>query len=364
MKKFAALLISRQALRPDGATPWVRACVEAVDWLKSKQYGIVSSTGMQTWELVTALAAQEKLPLRLFVPVGAEREMIVARATYTLHFGLEREWVEFVPVIGGEDRVRSMARRDAAVVETSDLLMPISVRPDGGMTELLKAAESNGRTVERKFEVPYDTGHEPLKMEITADAVSEELKDFEDDYLIHWTRAANHAWPDERLMEYYGDVVRSKSWARSGFLTLRRILDSGRLIASSRHMPARIATVSFSGLRPIEVLPLMKWRARYSQMTFEPYGIGITRELASRLGIRAVKYYDRHNTLSMDPNQVWLWQSRGTVSDWTAEREFRCRGDLILRGIAEDAVVLFCHTPAEAEELRRSYRFHVVPFLK
>jgi len=364
MKKFASLLLSRQALRPDGTTPWVQACAKAVGWLKSKQYGIVSSTGMQTWELATALASMQKVPLRLFVPVEAEREMIVARATYTLHFALDREWVEFIAIEGGEDRMRSMAKRDAAVVEKSDLLVPISVRPDGGMAELLKAAETNGRKAERRFEVPYDPGDEPRKMEVDVEGVSEELRDFGDDYVIDWTRATSHAWPDERLIEYYGDVVKSQSWARSGFLTLRRILDTGRLIASSRHMPARVATVSFSGLRPFEVLPLMKWRARYGQMTFEPYGIGIARELAFRIGIWPVKYYDRQDTLAMDPKQVWLWQSRGIISDWTVEREFRHRGDLMLRMIAADAIVLFCHTPVEAEELRRLYPYRVVSFLK
>jgi len=362
MNKFAALLLSRQALRPDGSAPWIRACAEAVAWLQSEHYGIVSSTGMQTWELVTALASRHKMPLRLMVPVGSEREMIIARAAYTLHFALERDLVEFLPVTVGDDRTLLMAKRDAAVVESADLLVPISLRPDGGMTELVKAAEGVGRPVERRFAVPYNPEHEPLKLELDRSALNEELEKFDEAYLIHWTRAANHAWPDERLIHYYCDIVNSRAWPHSGFDTLKRIIDTGRLIASARHMPARIATVSFSALRPAEALPLMKWRARYSQMTFEPYGIGLRSDLAYRMGIQAVHYYDSQSAPPTDTDKVWLWQSRGTVGDWTAEREYRCRGDLVLRAIPDDSLILFCRTAAEAEELRRRYPYRAISF--
>lgn len=364
MDKFAAILLSRQALRPTGAAPWVRECVRAIEWIKQERMGVVSSVGMQTWELITALASINKIPLRLMIPVNNEREMLVARATYALHFGLDREIVEFVPVIGDDDRSRQLALRDATVVRKADVLVPVSLRQDGSMVSLIAGAETDGKEIWRQFTTPYEPNHDALKVDYDGHQLTDEIRDFDEDYLIHWTRAANHAWPDERLIDYYSALINSQSWPRSAFETLRRIVESSRLIASSLHMPSRIATVSFSALRPVEALPLMKWRARYSQMTFEPYGIGLPTELAERSGVKAVHYYDRNDALDMDPARVWLWQSRGAISDWTAEREHRHRGDLMLRAIPPEAVILFCRTREEAAELSRRYHHRVIPFFE
>jgi len=97
-------------------------------------------------------------------------------------------------------------------------------------------------------------------------------------------------------------------------------------------------------------------------MTFEPYGVGIDPDHAAALEIVPVQYYDREDRPEMPERDWWQWQSRGTITDWTAEKEHRCRGDLLLRGLPENAVTLFCRTPDEAEQLRLGYPHRVIPF--
>ncbi|MCM2272625.1 MAG: hypothetical protein NDJ18_08750, partial [candidate division Zixibacteria bacterium] len=67
MARRAAILLSRQPLRPCGATPWVRNTVAAVRSLKERDLRICGSVGMQTWELITASAALEAVPLRCYL---------------------------------------------------------------------------------------------------------------------------------------------------------------------------------------------------------------------------------------------------------------------------------------------------------
>ena len=363
MIRHAAVLLSRQPLRPTATTPWVAAAVRAVRWLKENDWGLVSSTGLQTWELLTALASLERIPLKLILPVTSQSEYLVARASQTLQFALDRSLVHFMAPSDSHNRTAVMAQRDQAVVDGAELLVPVSIRSGGTMAELLTQAEASGRPVERRFATEYQAEGPALKLSLEGMPLPHEIETFADDLVIHWTRATSYAWPQERLIEYYNDILNSESWPRSGFRTLKRILDHRRIIASPRHMPSNIPTVSFSALRPSEAVPLMKWRARYGHMTFEPYGIGLRKSEAEAVGILPVTYYDREEEPEIDPAQVWQWQSKGIITDWTAEEEYRFAGDVSLVGLAPDAVTLFCLNGAEAVELRGRYPYRVLSFL-
>ena len=107
----------------------------------------------------------------------------------------------------------------------------------------------------------------------------------------------------------------------------------------------------------------MRWRARYRQMSFEPYGVGIRREIALSAGIESVQYVDRLSASSAPDDKGWLRQSRGQKSDWRQEKEYRYRGDFALRQIKPEGLVLFCRTNDEAERLRQSFGLKVIPFV-
>ncbi len=63
----AAILLSRQPLRPCGQTPWVTKVVEAVSWIREQKLTLLSSVGMQTWEMITAVGSRLNLDMNIYL---------------------------------------------------------------------------------------------------------------------------------------------------------------------------------------------------------------------------------------------------------------------------------------------------------
>ncbi|MCD6250478.1 MAG: hypothetical protein J7J98_09130 [candidate division Zixibacteria bacterium] len=361
MEKYTAILLSRQPLRPTSDTTWVRGVVAAVRWLQERRIGVISSVGMQTWELVTAATSDLGLPVKLVLPIPIGLEFDTQREQILYEYDLDPSRTEFLPVSGGDNL---MLQRDRVVFELADLLLPVSISKTGSMAERLHQVDLDKHTIDDRFQIPYRQRREPIKVELDPDRLSDEILSTGDDYLIHWTRGVSHPWPSERMIDFYRAVINSDHWPRSGLATLERIIDTQTVLASPRHMPGGVMTISFSALRPCEVIPLMRWRARYGEMSFEPYGIGLTREIAQQIDIHPVNYYRADDKKSIPAELAWLSQSKGKITDWRGEKEYRHLGDLSLEEIPPDAIVLYCRTSVEAERLQHRYPYRVVPFLR
>ena len=349
--KTAAILLSRQPLRPTGGTGWVRQAGLAVRWIKDRGMILCCSIGMQTWEVLTALAVAENVPLKLVIPHD-NHISFDQRCHETLRqLNLGEHSVTFIMACNAFDKSSksdNMKLRDRAVIEFANLLLPVSVRKDGGMNALISEAEDDGIKVDRQFEIDYTDRSEPMVIKIDSRRLRDDLDELAAPYLIHWTRTTNSAWPDERLIDYYRAIVASETYPRLGLSTLEHILQTRRLIGSTKNMPGNEATISFSALLPSELIPLMKWRARYRQMSFEPYGIGIRIPVADHLGISPVRYYDKAAHRADVPEPRWLSQSAGEKTDWRREKEYRHLGDLGLSKFDNDDLFAICLPPDEA----------------
>ncbi|MEA3297127.1 MAG: hypothetical protein U9R56_04620 [candidate division Zixibacteria bacterium] len=366
MKRTAAILLSRQPLRPTGVTPWVRQTVAAVRWLKNQGFAVVTSTGMQTWELITALSAHEGLSQKIVIPAVDDDEYDSIRRLTAEQFDLRDSHVEYVPLqVMNNDISRHdlMLQRDMTVIDESNLLVPVSIRDGGHMDQLLEKVHLDGKPVEQSFQVKYKKRDAPLAYNLSADNLNRDIIDTGDKYLTHWTRTANSAWPTERTADYYLAITESDVYPRNAPATLLNIISGKRITASARHMPGNIPTVSFSGLPPKELIPLIRWRARFSQMSFEPYGIGIEKEEAVRCGVQPVRYYNTNGNRNSRQSQSWLWQSVGQKSDWRQEREYRHKGDFDLAGIPTDKLVCFCHHQREAERITNYTGLRAISFI-
>ena len=355
-KRTAAILLSRQPLRPSGKTAWVWQSVAAVRWLKSQGLALYSSVGMQTWELLTSLASLEKVKQTLFIAAGNDREYEQFKEPVIAQFDLDRDLVDFIPVFREEKNTTKeelWLRRDKRLLEAADVLLPISLRKGGHMDSLLPWLCRQGKSVESRFRVDYEKRVRPLAYRLKAEQLNLKLQQLEDQYLIHWTRAANSAWPTEKLIDYYKAVIESESHPRSAFSTLMNIISTKKIIATPKNMPAGIPTVSFSGLAPAYIVPLVKWRSRFRQMSFEPYGIGIERQYAMSKSVYPVRYYHKTCKRAQD-SERWLWQSVGEEGDWHAEQEYRYKGDLDLSCFPSNRLLALCHTQREAEIIEKS----------
>lgn len=359
----ATLLISRQSLYPTRNTGWVNSVLEGLTWLSHSDYRLVSSFNVNSWNCVTAVASHLELPLRLIVPCNSSSDYFRKKNWAEEQFDLKENDVNWDSLIVNDMNAAGANRkRDEVVVGLSRTIFPISIRPDGIMDQICAGAESGGKVIDNRFTVPYESRTERIAYRVEPDRISESIQRFEKDYLIHWTRTSNGAWPQERLIDYYRDIIDSETYPRRAINSLLKIVDERELIASSRHMPANIPTVAFSALKPAEVLPLMRWRSRYRQMSFEPYGIGIRRSAAEAAGVKPVIYYDRVDAM---PENVepWLTQSKGSISDWTAEKEYRCRGNLSLNRFDENDLLLFVRTADEAVIVNEKTGLRTISFL-
>jgi hypothetical protein len=358
-------MLSRQPLRPCGADAWVKQTRNAVLWVQANSLTLRSSVGMQTWELITALASSQKVPLALLIPAATEKEYWQTKREVIKQFDLNEEATAFRALLPDEGeeygKHKFMQERDRLIAINSDVLIPLSLRPDGQMSRLLDEARGQGKPIIGSWKTPYESREDALGYSIDESQLTDEIKSFGDEYLVHWTRGLNGPWPTERAIDYYLAVARSQSHPRDGLDSLRNIIRRRRIMASSRNMPDRTPTVSFSALPPKELTPLIRWRARRRQMSFEPYGIGIEREHGNTLGIQPVRYYRRDEDRPSDL-PAWLTQSGGVKTDWRQEKEHRYRGDLDFYDVPKKKLICFCRTRREAGRLQDSSGIRTVPF--
>ena len=181
-------------------------------------------------------------------------------------------------------------------------------------------------------------------------------------YVMHYTRACPAELPGETRWAYVRSLVESRDPGfHRGSRVLRRILAGSCIQASGRLIRGGHAVVSFTAAHPADVAALARWARHLGRWTFEPYGMGVRRELAPRLGLRPVVYGPPGLYRALPEAERYLFQVADTAGiDWTAEREWRARGDVDLhRWPAADGIVV---VPSEEEActVRRASRFRVV----
>lgn len=362
----AVILLSRQPLRPDGKTEWIVQVQKGIAFCRAHGYRLLGSHGMQTWELVTAVGSMQKLPMRI-ISISDKRPLEERHSWLTREFELDRELTEIIELAGVSSNAPEkdlMHARDKQIIDTADILIPISIRQNGAMMKLMEKARSNGKEIIDDFRCEYLDRKHSLAYRIEPNEIKPELSELSVGYLFHWTRATNSAWPEERLIDYYRAIIDSEKYPRTALDALQRILATKTVISSGNHMPGRIPTVSFTALTPEETAPLMRWRARYSQMSIEPYGIGIAADACASIGILPVQYYDHNDSISRNAEDFWLSQSVGMITDWRQEKEYRHRGDLSLDKLPPDQMIVVCRTHEEAREIEARFRVKAIAFCR
>jgi len=355
----AAILLSRQSMRPSGITPWIKNTFEALRWIKENNYTLVLSTGMQTWEMTTAVASDLNINQIIYVPCEDEQNYSNQKETIIEEFELDINKTEFIPVIS-EHGINHLHLRDELVLNNADVLIPVSIRTGGFMKSYLEA-NIRKKTIIDKFEIKYQKRSEPLKYNISKNKINPLLNEIGKTYLTHWTRTANYNWPDETKSTYWRDIVSSNEYPRGAVNTLCHILSTGIIVSSMRHMPLNAKTVSFTDLPALKALSLMKWRARYREMSFEPYGIAIEKKWGIENGIKAVKYYDPSFNKMLIKSERWYSQSKGEKTDWRNEQEYRYKNDFQLSQVPKDKLLVFCYKPEEILKIGNESRAKILP---
>lgn len=312
--------------------------------------------------MLTAVASDAGVTVILVIPARDTLTFDLAVQEITHQYELNPLQDEFVhlPTANLRRGEQIMKARDRRVIELAETLIPVSLRPGSSLEELIESKSMRGKRIVDDHRIPYEKRKNSLAYRIAPTNLNPDLASVSGRYLIHWTRSFHHKWPGEKQIDYYRDMCRRNTYPRSAIDSLRRILSTRNIHASSTHMPAGHKCVSFSARQPEELLPLIAWRARYRQMAFEPYGVGIVKDLASKLDIHPVHYGPGADS----DTPRWLMQSTGRITDWRQEREYRHLGDFDLRAVAREDLIAFTHTAEEALTVQCETGVRTIPFVR
>ncbi len=348
-----AILSSRQSKTPVGSDPWVQATLAAISHAAANGWSIISSIGINTWELVTWAAGQSQVPLLLVVPSDTTSE---ARESILNSFRLCRDQVSWLNA--GRSEARSTRKnwwedRDALVIRHADILLPVSVREKGRINSLMHSA--NRKFVENQFQIRYRTASHHARASIRREQLSADVTNWADGWLIHWTRSSHGPWPGETSAEFYSSMVESRdAYCRDALATLSRIVVERQLRGSAWKTAAGSTVVAFTELSPSESINLMRWRPRWGRWSFEPYGIAIRKLRAVESGARPVKYVDAAEWRSVPVEDRPFAHGKGAGSEyWPTEREWRVVGNVALRDFDPSDVCVIVRDPSEIDHIRR-----------
>ncbi len=309
--------------------------------------------------MITAIASDLNIIQKIYINCKNPDDFNNQKNLIIKQLELDQSKTLLLPIFPQQEQ-GLLHQRDELVLNNADIIIPVSIRSDGYMMSYIKSNITN-QIIIYKFRTEYQKRSVPLKYSISNDNLNSELNQLDYVYLIHWTRTANYNWPDETKAAYWSDVVTFVDYPRTAYDTLKHILSTRKIISSARHMPKGVKTVSFTGLSPVDSLSLMKWRARYREMSFEPYGMAIEKKWGIENGITAVKYFDPLLGQKPDIDEIWQSHSIGEKTNWEREHEYRCNGDLDLIKIPEDKLLILCYKPEEAQIVEDKYKIKAIP---
>lgn len=171
----------------------------------------------------------------------------------------------------------------------------------------------------------------------------------EGEWLIHCTRVPQGPLPGQTLNQYQDELLLPSDESDSDLEAspldaLRRIVRSGRLVASAVASAKRWPVVCFSERALIDLLRNRRYRPHLKRWDYEPFGVAIRKTAATAHGIEPVIYGEPSGRKKLTADQQYRFQASGETYDWTMEREWRSRGDVDLnRWDPEDVRVFVPH---------------------
>jgi hypothetical protein len=362
------ILNSRQSKRPCNRDDWVTATAQAVDSVIRQGLAVITSTGLNTWEL-TAHLVNIRGGRQIIVLPSMDEELIPPLITQTINdFKLDPTRCLFVAPssdsVLGKRAKDFWPERDRVAVELAEVVLPLSMRPGGNLDRLLNQAETAGKEICNDFRVDYRRPVDRVRYDFEGCTLNPALDDPNRRYLIHWTRSSHEPYPAETRFEYYRDILASDTYCRSAYHTLTRIAVDRTIRSTDRFIRGGHQVVSFSALKPREAVKLMRWRRRYVCYSFEPYGVAIRKDAAIAAGLRPVVYGDDDLYSQLADSDRPFFQNRGSeVSDWRPEAEWRSLGDLDLQSLPADGIKLITYTYDEAAALQQLTKHEVIPLI-
>lgn len=371
--KKAAVLLSRQDRSPSTQSWWIHAVFSVTKWAAENGYVFLSGKGITHLDF-TRWAAHTNCP-NILVDVCKEKDM-----------GSD-EWSKchafFVPD-GRHDKRELYKLRDKLIAGMADVIIAVAVRKGGIMEEItsglmdankelyvlsppesgkafmgnLDLLERGVKPLELEMNIPDSS---PASVKAQTEIAPKRFEDW-DKYLWHFTRGCAGPWPGQNMGDYFSELIANAPLANhSAMDTLALILDKGMIKGCSRMIRGGYKVVSFTSLPPHKILESRAYRSALMRWNFEPYGIGIDKNLAVELGLKEVKYGtpDDFKAMSKDEKHLFQVKNSGDLS-WTGEGEWRSSGDVNLSELPQDKCVVLVKSEADRKFVEEYTGFRVV----
>ena len=345
------ILNSAHGKYPVGAEGWIQATRQAIRELAAEETAFICSTDPAAWNLTLWLAGQTRAWIGCIVKTGDNDEGRREYSRLTEGFHLDPRRVRPVFLDTGPFNRPGHPKdtwqiRDRLAVQIADAVYPVSIRPGGRLDHLLGETGFRDK-IRNDFRISWSPNGFIPRYTLTGRPWRRLPPG---NWLVHWTRACPGAWPGEDPGDFFRDVLdHPGTYVRSAGATLRRIVLEGSIRGAARHMPANTPAVAFTALSPGDAFALMRWRKRYVQYTFEPWGIAIRAEELVRRGAREITYTGgKPDGPLVEP---LFSHAGGRNGRWADEREWRLPGTLALDEVPPDAVRLIVPGEPDADDL-------------
>lgn len=349
------LLVSRAERSPSPTAPWLATTVAATRRLCAAGEILAAGTGRVAYDaalcacadsggsaVVALLKAPDPGPHPPWLP---QRCLLV--------------WPKS-PELRARPSPHALLQRDLLAAWLADRGTAIHVRKAGNMATARALLEQRGCPIVR-YEPLAVRGPVALNFLTPAEPCRQDAGATADwDYLTHFTRAPDGAWPGEEHIDYLHWLCGGQtSRPRDAFAALCAILTEGRIRACGRLMPGRVPMACFTACRPSEVPALRRWRRGLLRWTFTRCGLAIRRSALEQLGVRPVAYVDGEARAAMrqaapEVRRFMQRASSGGI-DWSAECEWRVPGDVDLSRINRACLLALVEDASQAAHVAAAY---------
>lgn len=393
-RKWTAVFNSRKARLVDPHEPWIGALRYWLPKLISGDSCIASSAGTISYDLVTAYALSNHLPILLVTPFPLDRLNAQSLLNASLKSCPTYICVTCQTGAVSCSKARRMTCRDRLLAFLADCHWILDIRKDGNLHQILQeqharhprtllisrpssepAKNSANLTLMETYPGAIILPAPPSHRSAAYSAVTETTPLTAPDtilpnqiewqqFLYHYTRSCSGPWPGQSYQEYLVSLLNNEPHCgHAGLDTLTRILLEERIRASVKLIRGEQPVVSWTAVPPLQLQELRQWNPALTRWTFEPYGLAIRKELVRGSGAKPAIYVPQSDYESLKPEDRYRYQrNESPKSLWKHEREWRLPRDFLLNGLSQQDGFIFVPEVTDARSINEQIQ-SPLPFL-
>jgi hypothetical protein len=333
-------LVSRSNYTPQPDTPWLRALIAAAKHSAAQGEVLVCGCERLGYDI----------PRHVFARDSRNGVILVKHRSETTPPLPDNSLVVAFETIARRD---PLPLRDNIAAHFATEASEILQREDGTMAHIAQALRARGVQIDSSYCV---IDSEPPRTRWPQTTIPP-LPFSEWEFLTHFTREPDGAWPDETHEDYVRWLcTAAPTERRDDFATLRRILAQRKILGSARFIRGGTPMVCWTALPPHAVAPLRGWRKGLRRWNFTPYGIALRKKSLEQLSVSAVRYCSEAELSSATPAEsAYLQIANSGAYDWTLEKEWRSNGYLDLSRFRAEDLCVFTHTQSEADSVQKEF---------